>query len=680
MKNPLLEDFRVPVPPYKSMRPDIRLVATESEDSVTPPTPSILPKKRERVGRKKVIAEIRDQFGDAKRYILERLTPETQGEAREFIKRIKSLANQAELIINGAVAVGQVVKGTIQAGERLTANLGEILKANGQKPPEPASKPKPVPVPEPVVSPPIEPPKPANTPITPRTNQRTEQKDLTTAEELASIRAALSRPENQRNRHLIRTLLANKRILEKKIAGDRPSPTDVRPPQKVDSVPDAQVKKDNHGIESIDITKYSIGDMRRRLVEEKRGLVRARILLKTASDSGKEKIKKDIQRFEQNITVLEGGIKDSVESAKIVDKNQIGEGVAKPASGDVKKQKIQFYEDLNHAPMYERINDDAYDYELRHGGDEPYKPKPKGKSGDLSNAEIGDGLQEEIEEYTPKKPLSIKPNRHTNFPSEEIPVSPNTQSVQEPAPSAPFVPSGIPNRSEPIAPAGERITNLRDVSDQELENEIKRRKNGGYVGRTRALWEKIKVNVKGTYESLPQAVTMAFDESWTVRARKNIEMAETESNFHKGEKKRLEKLLADFEKKKKDPPIDSTPQKRREIAGSIVYIEDQIKKEEAAIMKFDMKSGEHKTKRDIWEDRRDRAVTRYAGRIDSVIDDFLRRRTALEEALKTEINPRKQQKIRESIDKINAVINPWKLKRDTAENAIKKPNKPNGQK
>ena len=63
------------------------------------------------------------------------------------------------------------------------------------------------------------------------------------------------------------------------------------------------------------------------------------------------------------------------------------------------------------------------------------------------------------------------------------------------------------------------------------------------------------------------------------------------------------------------------------------------------------------------------------------LKDFSDRKVALEEALKTETNPRKKQQIRKSIDRINFAINPWKSKRDTAENAIKKKlNKPNGQK
>jgi len=318
------------------------------------------------------------------------------------------------------------------------------------------------------------------------------------------------------------------------------------------------------------------------------------------------------------------------------------------------------------------------------GSDFTREPKPEDKKprqsrdkGTIRDADMPAELRGEMDD------LKRRLDGLNTVEVEPVVISP---VVTEPAPSVPATPIRSQSEArhsvvEPIQPERERTTNLRDISDQELKDELKRREKGGYVGRMRALWEKIKVNVKGTYESLPQAVTMAFDESFRTRERKNIEMAEIESNLHKKEKKRLEELLTEYEKKKKSPKKDYTPREKDEIAGSIIYLEDQIKKEEAAIMKFNMKRGEQENRRDIWEDRRDRAVTRYVSRIDSVIKDFSDRKVALEEALKTETNPRKKQQIRKSIDRINFAINPWKSKRDTAENAIKKKlNKPNGQK
>jgi len=635
MSNPLLEDFRIPIPPYKSGRPDIRLVSDESNEK--------------KVDNREVVAEIREQFASGVQFIRKSLAEhslENQEEGKSYLNQIEDLIGKVENIVNGAVAVGQVVRGAIQTGQDLKASIGDILKANGQELPESKPRPEPEVEPEVAVNQPVESQKPRNTPTTPRINQKTERKGSMTPEVevkpaskaspetdlsqydlkqmhkmLYDSERALPNSYGENNKRIQNNIVLLKRAIEDKKASDS-TEIPVEPPTPT-LTEKTEKKLEDDPIRSPENQIRAIQGL---LKEQERSLAIA-IRHKSPDDN--------IQRIRNNIRILQDALEETTTT------NQKGS-------------------DFTREPK-----------------PEDKKPRQSRDKGTIRDADMPAELRGEMDD------LKRRLDGLNTVEVEPVVISP---VVTEPAPSVPATPIRSQSEArhsvvEPIQPERERTTNLRDISDQELKDELKRREKGGYVGRMRALWEKIKVNVKGTYESLPQAVTMAFDESFRTRERKNIEMAEIESNLHKKEKKRLEELLTEYEKKKKSPKKDYTPREKDEIAGSIIYLEDQIKKEEAAIMKFNMKRGEQENRRDIWEDRRDRAVTRYVSRIDSVIKDFSDRKVALEEALKTETNPRKKQQIRKSIDRINFAINPWKSKRDTAENAIKKKlNKPNGQK
>ena len=707
MSNPLLEDFRIPIPPYKSGRPDIRLVSDESNEK--------------KVDNREVVAEIREQFASGVQFIRKSLAEhslENQEEGKSYLNQIEDLIGKVENIVNGAVAVGQVVRGAIQTGQDLKASIGDILKANGQELPESKPRPEPEVEPEVAVNQPVESQKPRNTPTTPRINQKTERKELTTTEEFASINAALARPENQRNEGLIRTLETNKRILEKKIAEEKKLEEDIKNASSlrdlIDIIRKLKIKiPSKYGRMYPDPNEFFI----KKIAEIEENAVKSRNYIKAAldnfsSDDREKNVLRHLTRTfgiqrkvfdllkemadKQETKDEDKGLTLEEEFASINVAPALPENQIRAIQGLLKEQERSLAIAIRHKSPDDniqrirnniRILQDALEETTttnQKGSDFTREPKPEDKKprqsrdkGTIRDADMPAELRGEMDD------LKRRLDGLNTVEVEPVVISP---VVTEPAPSVPATPIRSQSEArhsvvEPIQPERERTTNLRDISDQELKDELKRREKGGYVGRMRALWEKIKVNVKGTYESLPQAVTMAFDESFRTRERKNIEMAEIESNLHKKEKKRLEELLTEYEKKKKSPKKDYTPREKDEIAGSIIYLEDQIKKEEAAIMKFNMKRGEQENRRDIWEDRRDRAVTRYVSRIDSVIKDFSDRKVALEEALKTETNPRKKQQIRKSIDRINFAINPWKSKRDTAENAIKKKlNKPNGQK
>jgi len=168
---------------FKAFKTMLTAVKIETENLIYVVT--LWESNEKKVDNREVVAEIREQFASGVQFIRKSLAEhslENQEEGKSYLNQIEDLIGKVENIVNGAVAVGQVVRGAIQTGQDLKASIGDILKANGQELPESKPRPEPEVEPEVAVNQPVESQKPRNTPTTPRINQKTERKGSMTPE------------------------------------------------------------------------------------------------------------------------------------------------------------------------------------------------------------------------------------------------------------------------------------------------------------------------------------------------------------------------------------------------------------------------------------------------------------------------------------------------------------------